>query len=204
MSTPKCLEIVIADKNALVLSGLVELFRQDNRFDVRATAVDGELFLRLMERVRFDVGIIGWNMPHLDGRQVLTEMRERKSHIRMVVYSGAWVAEQVKALGGAAFYAKDEPPEGLLEVVFQVGQGKSVFPFVNRENPPLSSIEELTPRELEMLKMLAKGLTNRQIARQVDISTNTVKFHLKNLYEKIQVNNRAHAVSLYNEAIREA
>nr|MBC8219119.1 response regulator transcription factor [Pseudomonadota bacterium] len=63
MSTNSCLNIVIADKNTLLLRGLTEMFKQDERFDVRATATDGELFLKLLDGVSIDVGIIGWKMP---------------------------------------------------------------------------------------------------------------------------------------------
>ena len=68
------------------------MFKQDDRFDVRATATDGELFLKLVERISFDVGIIGWKMPYSDGYRVLTNLRERGSPIRVVVYSGADVS----------------------------------------------------------------------------------------------------------------
>jgi len=85
MSTKTCLNIVIADKNSLMVKGLAEMFKQDDRFDVRATATDGELFLKLVERISFDVGIIGWKMPYSDGHRVLTNLRERGSSIRVVV-----------------------------------------------------------------------------------------------------------------------
>ena len=67
MSIKNCLNIVIADKNSLLVKGLAGMFKQDDRFDVRATATDGELFLKLVERISFDVGIIGWKMPYSDG-----------------------------------------------------------------------------------------------------------------------------------------
>ena len=96
MSVPKCFDVVLVDKNPLVLKGLVEMFRQDERFEVKATAVDGELFMKLLDRIRFDVGIIGWKMPHQDGRRVLTELKDRNSHVRVIVYSGAKVPGQVQ------------------------------------------------------------------------------------------------------------
>ena len=81
MSTNSCLKIVIADKNSLLLRGLTEMFKQDERFDVRATATDGELFLKLLDRVTIDVGIIGRKIPFVDGRQVLTKLCERESKV---------------------------------------------------------------------------------------------------------------------------
>ncbi len=201
MEPKDTIDIVIVDKNPLVLRGLVALFSEDERFEIRATAEDGELFLKLLERFRFDIGIIGWKMPHLNGRQVLTALNERDSRVRVIVYSGASVAAQVQELGGAAFYAKSEVPEGLLEIAYQVGQGKTVFPYRKREDSTDSLFFTLTPRELEMLQLLAAGLSNLQISKSSKISQNTVKFHLKNLYDKLQVSSRVHAVSLYNRAL---
>ena len=104
MSTKTCHNIVIADKNSLLVKSLAKMFKKDNRFDARATATDGEFFLKLVERISFDVSIIGWKMPYSDGHQVLTNLRERGSSIRVVVYSGADVFRRVHVLGGAGFY----------------------------------------------------------------------------------------------------
>jgi len=203
MSTNSCLNIVIADKNSLLLRGLTEMLKQDERFDIRATATDGELFLKLLERVSIDVGIIGWKMPFADGRQVLTKLRERESSVRVVVYSGADVARQVRSLGGAGFYSKAKPPEGLIDVITQVGQGNSIFPYEQDEAKMDPLLASLTSRELEILEILSQGHSNRKIASKFEISTNTVKFHLKNLYEKVQVDNRTQAVAFYNKLFRE-
>ena len=203
MSTNSCLNIVIADKNSLLLRGLTEMLKQDERFDIRATATDGELFLKLLERVSIDVGIIGWKMPFADGRQVLTKLRERESSVRVVVYSGADVARQVRSLGGAGFYSKAKPPEGLIDVIYQVGQGNSIFPYEQHEAKMDPLLASLTSRELEILEILFQGHSNRTIACKFEISTNTVKFHLKNLYEKVQVDNRTQAVAFYNKLFRE-
>ena len=203
MSTNSCLNIVIADKNSLLLRGLTEMLKQDERFDIRATATDGELFLKLLERVSIDVGIIGWKMPFADGRQVLTKLRERESSVRVVVYSGADVARQVRSLGGAGFYSKAKPPEGLIDVITQVGQGNSIFPYEQHEAKMDPLLASLTSRELEILEILSQGHSNRKIASKFEISTNTVKFHLKNLYEKVQVDNRTQAVAFYNKLFRE-
>ena len=179
------------------------MFKQDERFDVRATATDGELFLKLLDRVVVDVGIIGWKMPFADGRQVLTKLRERESKVRVVVYSGADVARQVRSLGGAGFYSKAKPPEGLIDVITQVGQGNSIFPYEQHDGKKDPLLLSLTPREMEILEVLSQGHSNRKIASNFEISTNTVKFHLKNLYEKIQVDSRTQAVAFYNKLFKE-
>ena len=203
MSANSFLNIVIADKNSLLVRGLTEMFKQDERFSVRATATDGELFLQLVDRVSFDVGIIGWKMPHSDGRQVLTNLRERESSVRVVVYSGANVARQVRLLDGAGLYSKAKPPDGLIDVVCQVGQGNSIFPYEKHEAKTELRLSSLTSRELEILEILSQGYSNRKIASKFEISNNTVKFHLKNIYEKAQVNNRTQAVAFYNQLCKE-
>jgi DNA-binding NarL/FixJ family response regulator len=203
MSTNSCFNIVIADKNSLIVSGLTEMLKQYELFDVRATATDGELFLKLLDRVVVDVGIIGWKMPFADGRQVLTKLRERQSKVRVVVYSGADVARQVRSLGGAGFYSKAKPPEGLIDVITQVGQGNSIFPYEQHEVKMDPLLSRLTSRELEILEILSQGHSNRKIASKFEISINTVKFHLKNIYEKVQVDNRTQAVAFYNKLFKD-
>jgi len=203
MPLNSCLNIIIADKSSLLVRGLTDMFKQDERFDVRATATDGELFLKLLDRISIDVGIIGWKMPFANGRQVLTKLRERESPVRVVIYSGADVARQVRSLGGAGFYSKAKPPEGLIDVIFQVGQGNSIFPYEQHEAVTDPRFSSLTARELKILEILSQGYSNRKIAAKLEISNNTVKFHLKNLYEKVQVDNRIQAVAFYNKFYKE-
>jgi DNA-binding NarL/FixJ family response regulator len=93
-------------------------------------------------------------------------------------------------LGGAGFYSKAKPPEGLIDIVCQVGQGNSIFPYEKHEAKTDLLLSSLTTRELEILEILSHGYSNRKIAGKLEISDNTVKFHLKNIYEKILVGNR--------------
>jgi DNA-binding NarL/FixJ family response regulator len=126
MSTNSCLKIVIADKNSLLIRAFTEIFKQDERFDVIEATTDGELFLKFLDRVSIDVGIIGWKMPFADGLQVLTKLREPESKEGVVVYSIADVPRQVHSLGGENFDLKAKPPEGLIAGIILVGSGKSM------------------------------------------------------------------------------
>lgn len=194
------IDVVIADKNPLVLSGLKLLFAEDKRFRVIATAIDGERFLAAVERLSFDVGVIGWVMPYVDGAGILERLRERPACPRLVVYTGspeADIPREVMALGGAAFVTKKEPPEKLLEVVAAVAAGQMIFPMLDVRRLYDDPLMSLTPRERQLLEQLAEGASNGQIAGRLSVSVNTVKFHLKNLYEKCGVRNRAQAVAFY-------
>jgi|TARA_Y100000294_G_scaffold125362_3_gene116751 two-component system nitrate/nitrite response regulator NarP len=196
----KIIDLVIADKSPLVLAGLTQMFGEDDRFDLLATAADGERFMEAVDRLSFDVGVIGWQMPYMDGGEVLEALGEREDAPRIVVYTGepsASVPRQVMLKGGAGFCSKRDKPEILLETVIAVAEGRMAFPFVDMSKPQEDPFDALTARERELLAALADGLTNSAIAREFDISVNTVKFHLKNLYGKIGVANRAQAVALY-------
>lgn len=196
----RAIDIVIAEKNPLLQSSLVKLFAGDERFCLVAVTADGERFLEAVERMPFDVGVVGWEMPYLDGRGVLQALRGRADAPRIIVYTGSPnpdVPRQAMTLGAAGFCSKREPPEQLLDTIQAVAAGRMVFPFIDVSSLASDPLAGLTPRERELLAALAGGLTNQQMAGQLDISLNTVKFHLKNLYDKLGVGNRAQAVAFY-------
>ncbi|MBT5309354.1 MAG: response regulator transcription factor [Rhodospirillaceae bacterium] len=200
------IDIVIADKAPLIQGGLANLFDNDDRFTLIATAADGERFLEAVRRMTFDVGIIGWDMPYLDGRGVLKSLRNSiETTPRIIVFTGNAspdVPRQVMQLGGAGFCSKSESPERLIETVLAVSEGRMVFPFMDMSKPGGDPFGTLTKREQELLSALAEGRTNGQIAEDLGISLNTVKFHLKNLYGKLSVRNRAQAVATFLTAHR--
>lgn len=193
------IRIGFADKNPLVLRGLQSLFGEDRRFELVVSASDGERFLDAVARFELDVGIIGWVMANGDGRAVLEALKQRAGSPRIVVYTGAdlGVARAAMQLGAAGFLSKSEPPERLLDVVAEVARGRMMFPFLDLgravADDPLAC---LTGRERELLERLAEGLSNEGLARLFGLSPNTVKFHLRNLYEKLGAANRAQAVAV--------
>lgn len=196
----RAIDIVIAEKNPLLQSSLVKIFAGDDRFCLVAVTADGERFMEAIERLPFDVGIVGWEMPYMDGRGVLQALRGRSDAPRIIVYTGSPnpdVPRQAMTLGAAGFCSKREPPEQLLDTIQAVAAGRMVFPFIDVSSLASDPLAGLTPRERELLAALAGGLTNQQMATQLDISLNTVKFHLKNLYDKLGVGNRAQAVAFY-------
>lgn len=194
------ISLILVDKSPIVLSGLAAVFGSDARFNVVATAADGERFMEAVDRINCDVAVIGWEMPFMNGWDVLTALKGRADAPRIVVYTGSSkpnVGRQVLQLGGAGFCSKQDKPEVLVETVVSVAAGRMVFPFMSIDAPQPSGLDTLTRRERDLLASLANGHTNAQIAKALNISLNTVKFHLKNLYEKLGVNNRAQAVARY-------
>jgi len=196
----EAIEIAIADKSPIVQSGLRELFGNDGRFQVVAVAADGERFMEAVARLSFDIAVIGWEMPYLSGAGVLRALRGVADAPRIVIYTGSQdldVPRQAMALGAAGFCHKSDPPERLVDTVLAVAAGRMAFPFVDVRELDLNPLAGLTDRERQILESLSKGMTNQQLAEDFEISLNTVKFHLKNLYGKMGVENRAQAVAKY-------
>jgi two-component system nitrate/nitrite response regulator NarL len=194
------IDIAIVDKSPIVQSGLRALFEDDGRFSVVAVAADGERFMEAVERLSFDIAVIGWEMPYLSGAGVLRALRGQSEAPKIIIYTGSQdldVPRQAMALGAAGFCHKSDPPERLVETVLAVAAGRMAFPYVDVRELDMNPLAGLTERERQILESLSKGMTNQQLAQDFDISLNTVKFHLKNLYGKMGVENRAQAVAKY-------
>ncbi len=194
------IRVVVADKSPLVRSGLAALLKKDKRFDLVEAVGDGDAFLDAVEIHDFHIGIIGWDMEGMGGKQVLHALRNYKKPPRIVVYTGnagAAVPRRVMQLGGAGFCSKSCSTESLIETLFAVSEGRMIFPFMDMGLAAGGPFGNLTAREQDLLEALSQGCMNAQIAGDLGISLNTVKFHLKNLYGKLGVRNRAQAVASY-------
>ncbi|MFM7083897.1 MAG: response regulator transcription factor [Hyphomicrobium sp.] len=192
--------ILIADKNPVVRTGLSELISTDGRFShVTCLATGGAFISACMDRAA-DVGLIGWVLPDMTGGDVLDVLKRRQIKTRVVIYTGEAVSDvlrQTIKLGGWGFISKSDEPSLILDTLWAVARGRLCFPYVDFESLSQDPLELLTSRERELLAALANGWSNLQIAARIGISRNTVKYHLKNLYDKLGVNNRASAVALY-------
>lgn len=196
-SSRETISIVLADKNPMVHTGLRELLINEGRFEIAASVADGKEFLAVVGRVKFDIGIMGWEMPHLDGEGVLKALLNKDGAPRIIVYTGnasAYLPGRVMMLGAAGFCLKSEPTSKLLQTISAVAAGGMMFPFLDVRGLEENLIAALTDREREMLAALTGGRSNRQLAAEFGVSLNTVKFHLKNLYDKLNVSNRTQAV----------
>ncbi|XXK34812.1 response regulator transcription factor [Rhodobacteraceae bacterium nBUS_22] len=193
------INVMLADSNPLVLSAMSEIFERDARFSLVATSATAEGFLGMAMRVPVDVGVIDWNLPVLGGAKLIEVMREQESAPKLVVYGDhlSDLPRLAMTAGAAAFAPRSGEIEGLLSTCMDVAQGKMVFPFLDVRELQQDPIQQLSRRERVMLEALSKGLTNRELAKELDISINTVKFHLSNLFEKLSVRNRAQAIAFY-------
>ncbi len=197
---PEIIRVGLADKSPLIQAALRQIFTEDKRFKLVHRASTCEEFLENVEKKRIDVGVIGWVIGPCDGRFILDRLNAQENPPRIVVYTGHHsdaVPAQVMAHGGAAFVSKSEQPEVLLDTIEAVALGRMIFPFIDVRKIYDNPLATLTRRELEVLSQLSSGRTNKQIARDLDVSLNTVKFHVRNLFQKLSVNSRSQAISLY-------
>ncbi len=197
-------DVALADSNPLMLSALSEFFDRDPRFSLVTTAGTAEGFLEAVLRVPVAVGVIDWTLPMLGGEKLIEVLRAQESAPRVVVYShseGQDIPRKAMAAGAAGFCARSEPAEKLLDIVADVGRGKMVFPFLDVRELRQDPVHALTAKERILLAALAKGSTNKQLAEEFGISVNTVKFHLRNLFEKLDLGNRAQAIAFYYSSV---
>lgn len=193
------IDMALADGNTLMLSALSEMFERDERFSLVSATKTAESFLQATMAVPSHVAIIDWSLPALGGEQLLQILREQESPTRVIVCTrgnSADLPKRAMAAGAAGFYSHNDPPEKLVETAWEVSTGKMVFPYLDVRDlhDPLQS---LTKTEKALLLSLSLGRSNKELSSDHGISENTVKFHLRNVYEKLSVRNRAQAIAFY-------
>ena len=196
----KIIRVGLADKSPLIQAALRHLLAEDERFRLVHVSSTCEEFLHNVAKKRIDVGVIGWIIGPCDGRLILDHLNIQENPPRIVVYTGHpsnTVPAHVMTHGGAAFVSKGEQPDVLLDTIEAVANGRMVFPYIDVKKIYDNPLGTLTRRELEVLSKLAGGRTNKQIARDMEVSLNTIKFHVRNIFQKLGVNSRSQAIALY-------
>lgn len=201
------IRLILADDHPIVLDGLAQLFRVEPEFVVEARCRDGEEALREVRVRRPDVLVLDIRMPRRDGLEVLRTIRLEGMTTRVVLLTAELEEEQlVEALrlGVGGVVLKEMAPQMLLEAVREVHGGGSwlnkgsvsrvLSKLLEREEGAKEIAQVLTPREIEIVRMVARGLRNRAVAEQLAISEGTVKIHLHNIYQKLGVDGRLELV----------
>lgn len=197
--------ILLADDHRMVREGLKQLLETDSEINVVAEAGDGYECLNLTNKTKPDIVLLDINMPNMDGIQVLNIMKQQKCYARFIVLTIHNEIEYlVKALeiGCDGFILKDSDFDTLKKAIFSVYSGEtyiepSLMPLLNSslaERDVLKEkVSDLTRREMEVLKMIASGAFNKEIALTLNISERTVKNHVSNIFKKIGVSDRTQA-----------
>lgn len=203
------IHLALADDHPIVLRGLRQLFEHERDFTIVASCANGTEALEVVRRGGVDVLVLDLRMPGLTGLDVLRQLHDEGLRCAPVLLTASVEDDQVvKAveLGARGVILKDSPPAALLECVRQVHAGHRWFDqstlarafdrVLHRDGAAREGVPLLTPRETEIVAMVAEGLRNREIATRTGISEGTVKIHLHNIYEKLGVDGRL-ALSVY-------
>ncbi len=199
------IRLILADDHALVLQGLTTLLEQIPDMEVVATAHNGDELLLRLEQHEADVVVMDLQMP-FHGLTALAEIRKRGIAVHVLVLTAFGDGDSIRSaleLEAEGFALKTESPTQTVEAIRQVAQGRLVFPraaqrwLAVQQKPQIQAETLLSPRELDVLKHVARGLTNPEIAGQLSVSENTVRFHLKNIFEKLGVTNRTEAAAWF-------
>ncbi|GAA0574990.1 response regulator [Actinomadura livida] len=194
--------LLIVDDHPVVRDGLRGMFSAAGGFEVLGEAADGRQAVALAEELRPDVVLMDLRMPGGDGVEAITEISRRGLPCRVLVLTTYDTdTDTIPAIeaGATGYLLKDAPRDDLFDAVRAAAQGRSVLSpaiasrLVSRVREPRSG--NLSTRELEVLRLVARGTGNREIARELFISEATVKTHLTHIYAKLDVSDRAAAVA---------
>ena len=194
------IRILLCDDHAVVRAGLAAILGYEDDFEVVGQASDGQEAVDKAVELRPDVVVMDLMMPKLDGTQATAELLKAVPEAKVLVLTSFASGEDVRrvmAAGAAGALPKTVSNERLVESIRAVrAGGRALAPEFAKSAQAAEPATELTPRQLEVLKLLSKGLTNKDIARHFDISVNGVKRHLEHLFERLGVSTRAEAVAI--------
>lgn len=206
MSTEQAARIMMVDDHPLLRKGLIQLIEFEPELEVVAEASSGAQALELVEEADPDLITLDLNMQGMDGLETLVNLRNKGVSCRIVMLtvsdSDEDVLEAIRS-GADGYLLKDMDPEELLDKLKEATLGKMVMSekltqvlasaLRKPEKRTTNLISTLTSREHEILKLIAKGMSNKLIARELDISDGTVKVHVKHLLKKLNLRSRVEA-----------
>jgi DNA-binding NarL/FixJ family response regulator len=198
--------VLIADDQTLFRSGLARLLGDDPRVTVIAEVADGVEAVRQCRELEPDVVLMDVKMPNLDGIKATEQITASMPGVPVLILTTFEADSQVLAAlraGASGYVLKDSEPEAIISSILTVMTGERVMsgPVAQRvlgmltgDTTPKDFYDGLTAREIEILKLIATGSANKQIAYKLSISEKTVRNHISNMYEKLQIFDRSQAV----------
>ncbi len=197
------IRVVLVDDHPIVLDGLESLFRLESDIRVVARCVNGEEALTAVSRHRPDVLLLDLRLPRKDGLAVLRELHQKKLGVKVVLLAAVLEGEEVLEafrLGVRGMVLKEQAPQMVVRCVRRVHAGdqwvekqactRALHALLDREAGESAAASILTPREIQMVRMVAGGLRNKEMSEKLAISEGTVKIHLHHIYQKLKVENR--------------
>ncbi len=199
------LQILLADDHELILAGLVSILTASHPEWRVAGVSNGRDAVEQGIALPADVAILDLSMPELGGLEAAQQLLEAVPGIRIVIltmHAAAPILRQLRTSGVHAYLAKNEAPKNLVHAVERVLAGEPFFASTATSRPRVEAPDFipaqflLTPRELDVLRMLARGMTNKQLAAELHLSVRTAESHHANLMAKLGVNSLAEIIRI--------
>jgi DNA-binding NarL/FixJ family response regulator len=192
------LRVLLADDHKLVLEAVQHALEKAEDFAVVATTDSGAKVADLVARHRPDIVLMDLRMPGVDGLQALDQIRARDKSVKVVILSASNSPTEIQSAlsrGANGFILKSVNPIDLPSALRQIHEGTVFHAGMENAAPAESAAATvgLTDREVTLVRALSRGLSNKQISQELWITEQTVKFHLSNIYRKLDVSNRTGA-----------
>ena len=196
---------MLADDHSMIREGLKQLLELEGEFEVVEEASDGGDCIEKLQIIKPDILLLDINMPVMNGLEVLQKIRDLKWELKILlltVHNEVEYLLKAVDIGANGYLLKDSESSELKKAIISVVNGEdyiqpSLIPILNAKmidrSKDTEKLEKLTNREIQVLKLLAIGKLNRQIAEELEISERTVKNHVSNIFKKIDVKDRTQA-----------
>lgn len=200
------IKIMLADDHSMIREGIKQLLELDSAYEVIGQAGDGVECLKLLQEEVPDVLLLDVNMPNMNGIEVLEKIKEKKWKVKVLMLTihneVDYLLKAIEDHGCDGYVLKDSDIGVLKKAIDSVYNGEifiqpDLIPILNEglisREETSQSLEGLTKREIEVLKLITEGLFNKEIAYKLDISERTVKNHVSNIFKKINASDRTQA-----------
>jgi two-component system nitrate/nitrite response regulator NarL len=197
----RCTTVVIAGRQPVVLLGLSAMLAAQRGFNVVASCSDGTSCIEALRNFVPDIAILDLSMPGVTGREVLSIVNSEKLSTRLIFLTASDEDSELvmsAEVDGYSIIPKDATPEVLVQALRQIAEGQREVPVLPPEQAisrGLSAVTEnalttLTDRERQIMRLVSEGLSNKEIGRRLNIADGTIKVHLHNIFQKLEISNR--------------
>lgn len=193
------IKTLLADDHAIVLEGLREVLSADEAIEVVGTVANGEEVLRFIRQSPVDLVVLDINMPVMDGITCAKHLKKDYPDIKIIIltmYAQRSFVEEIVKIGIDGCLLKNNTGKELIEAVLRVMDGRQYYDRIGNFNSPAEEVTQykLSERELEVIRLMAEGLTSQEIADKLFLSEHTVKTHRKNVLRKLNMSNSSQVV----------
>jgi two-component system, NarL family, nitrate/nitrite response regulator NarL len=197
----RCTSVLIADRHPVVLQGLTNVLGARGDFTIVASCGDGMSCIEAIRNLAPDIAILDVSMAGLTGLEILSLADSENLSTRLVFFTGSVEERELvmsTAADGYSVIQKDVAPELLVQSLRQIADGHRLLPLppseqaASREQSAITenALTALTERERQIMRLVSEGLSNKEIGRRLNIADGTIKVHLHNIFQKLEISNR--------------